>query len=119
MHLLVSWIGTADLRAPAPRTRRHRVGCPGHRGAEFDPILLLADQEPAKLRLRKMAAGPRLLEAEVPLKIKRVEPTRPTNFIEIYSAATGALDAYLKELDDRLELTFHLSPGRLPRPRSG
>jgi DNA-binding NtrC family response regulator len=51
------------------------------------------------------------LKPKVALKIERVELTSPTNFDEIYSAATSALDAYLKELDGRPELTFHLSPG--------
>ena len=79
---------------------------------KFDRILLLADQEATRLRAYEAWLRARgSLKPKVALKIERVELTSPTNFDEIYSAVTGALDVYLKELDARPELTFHLSPG--------
>jgi transcriptional regulator with GAF, ATPase, and Fis domain len=113
MRLLVSWIGTADLRAPRAEDKTD-VGPVAQAIAarKFDRILLLADQDPARLRAYEgwlRARGS--LRPKVGLKIERVALTSPTNFDEIYSAVTGVLDAYLKELGDRPELTFHLSPG--------
>ena len=113
MRLLVSWIGNADLRAPRAEDKAD-VGpiAQAIEARKFDRILLLADQEPTRLRAYEgwlRARGP--LKPKVALKIEQVELTSPTNFDAIYSAVTGALDAYLKELDDRPELTFHLSPG--------
>ena len=113
MRLLVSWIGTADLRAPRAEDKTD-IGpvAQAIEARKFDRILLLADQEPTRLRayegwLRARASS----KTKVALKIERVELTSPTNFDEIYSAVTGTLDAYLKELNGRAELTFHLSPG--------
>jgi DNA-binding NtrC family response regulator len=113
MRLLVSWIGNTDLGAPRAESKAG-IGpiAQALEARKFDRILLLADQEPARLRayegwLRARGSS----KPRFALKIERVELSSPTNFEEIYSAATGALDAYLKELGDRPELTFHLSPG--------
>jgi DNA-binding NtrC family response regulator len=113
MRLLVSWIGNTDLRAARAEDKAD-VGpiAQAIEARKFDRILLLADQEPTRLRVYEgwlRARGSS--KPKFALKIERVELTSPTNFDEIYSAATGALDAYLKELDARPELTFHLSPG--------
>ena len=113
MRLLVSWIGTADLRAPRAEDKTD-VGpvAQAIEARKFDRILLLADQEQARLRAYEGWLRTRpSLKPKVALKIKHVELTSPTNFDEIYSAVTGALDAYLKEVNGQPELTFHLSPG--------
>ena len=86
MRLLVSWIGNADLRAPRAEDKTD-VGPVAQAIAarKFDRILLLADQEPARLRAYEgwlRARGS--LKPKVVLKIERVELTSPTNFDEIY-----------------------------------
>ena len=113
MRLLVSWIGNTDLRAPRAENKAD-VGpiAQALAARKFDRILLLADQEPARLRTYEgwlRARGS--LKPKVGLKIEHIELTSPTNFDEIYSGVARVLDAYLKELGDRPELTFHLSPG--------
>ncbi len=113
MRLLVSWIGNADLRAPEADDKSD-IGPVAQAIAArpFDRVLLLADQERSELRSYEgwlRARGP--VKSRATIKIERVELTSPKNFDEIYSAVTGALDRHLKELGERPELTFHLSPG--------
>jgi transcriptional regulator with GAF, ATPase, and Fis domain len=112
MRVLVSWIGNADLQAPRAEDKTD-VGPVAQAIAarKFDRILLLADQEPARLRVYEgwLLARGSLKPKE--LTIERVELTSPTNFDAIYSTVTDALDAYLKEVNGQPELTFHLSPG--------
>lgn len=113
MRMLVSWIGNADLRAPKSGDKADVGPVAQAIGArQFDRALLLADLDPNALRayegwLRAGIAG----RKRVNLRIDRVELTSPTNFEEIYSAVTSALDRELRQLDERPELTFHLSPG--------
>jgi transcriptional regulator with GAF, ATPase, and Fis domain len=113
MRLLASWIGNADLRAPRAEDKNDLGPIAQAVAArKFDRILLLADQEAATLRAYEgwlRARGS--LKRKAGLKIERVQLTSPTNFDEIYSTVTSVLDAYLKELGERPELTFHLSPG--------
>ena len=92
MRLLVSWIGNTDLRAPRAENKAD-VGpiAQALAARKFDRILPLADQEPAGLRSDEgwlRARGS--LKPKVALKIERVELTSPTNFDEIYRAATSA-----------------------------
>jgi DNA-binding NtrC family response regulator len=113
MRVLASWIGTADLKASVGSDRSDIGPVAQAIGARsFNRILLLADQEPAKVRAYEgwLRTRPEL-KARVSLKIERVELTSPTNFDEIYGAVTSTLDRYLQELNERPELTFHLSPG--------
>src|SRR6185295_6499511 len=79
---------------------------------QFDRILLLADQEKASLRkyeawLRAKFAA----KGPTQLNIVQVELTSPTNFDEIYTAVTDALEKSLGEFREQPQLTFHLSPG--------
>jgi transcriptional regulator with GAF, ATPase, and Fis domain len=111
--MLVSWIGNADLRAPSSPDKSD-VGPVAQAIAarQFDFVLLLADQDAKALRayegwLRTGATSKKRSE----LKVARVELTSPTNFEEIYSAVTSTLDRELRELKERPQLTFHLSPG--------
>src|SRR5262249_54250051 len=113
MRMLVSWIGNADLRAPDIGDKAD-VGPVAQAidARRYDRVLLLADQESKPLRtyegwLRARAA----FRGQSELKIERVELTNPTNFEEIYSAVTRTLDRELRELEEKPELTFHLSPG--------
>jgi transcriptional regulator with GAF, ATPase, and Fis domain len=113
MRVLVSWIGTADLKASVGSDKSD-IGpvAQAISARSFNRILLLADQEPAKVRAFEAWLRTRpQWKARVSLKIERVELRSPTNFDEIYSAVTTALDRYLSELNERPELTFHLSPG--------
>ena len=111
--MLVSWIGNADLRAPESGDKADVGPVAQAIGArQFDRVLLLADLDAKALRtyegwLRAGIVG----RKKVDLRIDRVELTSPTNFEEIYSAVTSALDRELRKLDERPELTFHLSPG--------
>ena len=113
MKMLVSWIGIADLRAPESGDKADIGPVAQAVGArQFDRVLLLADLDAKALRtyegwLRAGIVG----RKKVDLRIDRVELTSPTNFEEIYSAVTSALDRELRKLDERPELTFHLSPG--------
>lgn len=111
--MLVSWIGNADLRAPESGDKADVGPVAQAIGArQFDRVLLLADLDAKSLRayegwLRAGIVG----RKKVDLRIDRVELASPTNFEEIYRAVTTTLDRELRQLDERPELTFHLSPG--------
>jgi DNA-binding NtrC family response regulator len=113
MKLLVSWIGNADLRAPGAEDKAD-IGpvAQAVTARQPDRVLLLADLDPKQLRsyeswLRSVVIG----RKQTDLHIQRVQLTSPTNFEEIYSTVTSELDRELKELGEKPELIFHLSPG--------
>src|SRR5437660_788054 len=113
MRMLVTWLGTADLRAPDAQEKMD-VGpvAQALEARQFDRVLLLADQEKKALRkyegwLRTRIVG----KARIELNLVHIELTSPTNFDEIYSAVTRTLDQALGEIAEQPELTFHLSPG--------
>jgi DNA-binding NtrC family response regulator len=113
MRMLVSWIGNADLRASGAEDKSD-IGpvAQAIEARQFDRVFLLADQEKAALRkyegwLRAKIAG----KARVQLTLEHVELTSPTNFDEIYTAVTQALEHHVRNLSEQPQLTFHLSPG--------
>jgi DNA-binding NtrC family response regulator len=110
MRMLVSWIGWADLAA-AEKSEKVDLGPIAQAlGAHtYDRVLLLADQ--GRDEVRKFEAWIRGKTGRAALTIEHVELTSPTNFEQIYSAVTGTLDRYLKQLNTAPRLTFHLSPG--------
>ncbi len=109
MKILVSWIGTADLRAP-DLDDESDVGpiAQALAARSFGRVLLLADQEAAEVS--KFEAWLRA-RTSVPIEIERATLSSPTNFGEIYTVAIAAIDDGLARIKQRAELTFHLSPG--------
>jgi DNA-binding NtrC family response regulator len=109
MTLLAAWIGNSDLNS-ADRSDASDVGPIAQALSQqaFDEVLLLADQSPGKVD--KFAAWLRARSGAV-LTIERVKLSSPTNFGEIYKAATTALDRWPAARQSRMKLTFHVSPG--------
>jgi DNA-binding NtrC family response regulator len=109
MKMLVAWVGTADLQAPDLGDEAG-VGPIAHAltARSFDRVLLLADQEAA--RVSKFETWLRGRTSSV-IDVQTAKLSSPTNFGEIYKAAVGALDDRLARIQERTELTFHLSPG--------
>jgi transcriptional regulator with GAF, ATPase, and Fis domain len=109
MKMLVAWIGTADLRAPDLNDESD-IGpiAQALAARSFGRVLLLADQQPAQVS--KFEAWLRARKSP-PLDIQGVKLSSPTNFGEIYKAAVAALDDRLARINQKTELTLHLSPG--------
>jgi transcriptional regulator with PAS, ATPase and Fis domain len=109
MKFLAAWIGTADLRAP-DLSDEGDVGpiAQALAARSFSHVLLLADQEVAQVSRFEAWLRART-SAEI--DVQRVKLSSPTNFGEIYKAASAALDDRLARIKERAELTFHLSPG--------
>jgi DNA-binding NtrC family response regulator len=113
MRILASWIGSADLKAPDSEDRAD-VGpvAQALEAREYDRVVLLANQDPKALRKYESWLRLRAKSRGRPeLNMVRVVLVSPTNFDEIYSAVTSTLDSYLRDLQERPQLTFHLSPG--------
>jgi DNA-binding NtrC family response regulator len=111
MRVLVSWIGNADLRAPDAEDKSD-IGpvAQAIEARSFDRVLLLADQK--KAALRKYEGWLRAkIAVKTRLTFEYVELTSPTNFDEIYTAVTNALEKAQLDFGERPQLTFHLSPG--------
>ncbi len=111
MHkVLISWIGTTDLRAPQAGAE---VGTgPVAQALEelrFDQARLLTNHEPetvAPYRAWLRARAP-----EVQIQVLQETLSSPTAFGEIYAAAVRACGAVVEKAPDASSLTFHLSPG--------
>lgn len=109
-RVLVSWIGTTDLRAPEESAD---VGTgPVAQALEtrrFDEARLLTNHDPntvARYRSWLQARTP-----EVQLHTAKETLSSPIDFGEIYAAAVRACGAALQDAPDDTSLTFHLSPG--------
>jgi sigma54-dependent transcription regulator len=109
MSLLAAWIGNSDLNA-AERNDASDLGPIAQALSQraFDEVLLLADQSPAKVE--KFASWLRARSRAV-LTIEKVKLSSPTNFGEIYKAATSTLDRWLAARQPTKKVTFHISPG--------
>lgn len=111
MHrVLVSWIGTTDLRAPEEGAE---VGSgPVAQALEelrFGEARLLTNHEPSTVepyRAWLQARAP-----DVPVHIVQETLSSPTDFGEIYAAAVRACGTVVERAPDANSLTFHLSPG--------
>lgn len=113
MRIFVSWLGSADLKAPDAEDKTD-LGPVAHTLEDrvFDRALLLADQDRRRVRkyeswLRARVGRKKRFE----LAMVRVELTSPTNFEEIYTAVTNNLDQELKRLAMKPQLSFNLSSG--------
>ncbi len=107
--VLVSWVGRTDLRAPA-ETDKVGVGpiAQAVEARSFQSILLISDYP--ETEVKPFLAW---LKHRTPARIDPffVRLSGPTNFGEIYEAATKACGRALGEAQGPISLTFHLSPG--------
>lgn len=108
-HILVSWVGNTDIKASEGKLD---VGqgpiAQGARARQYDLILLLSDHA------KDVAAAYKnwLMEhTPSPVEIRRHKLPSPTDFGEIYKAATEELAELRNTYGDGSEFTFHLSPG--------
>jgi DNA-binding NtrC family response regulator len=109
MNILAAWIGTADLDA----SRSGSADKPGPiskalEERSFDRALLLANQD--RRAVQQYIAWLRK-RSKTQIELRQVTLPDPTNFNEIYDAASTALQQLMTELDEVPNLTFHLSPG--------
>ncbi|WP_036281772.1 sigma-54-dependent Fis family transcriptional regulator [Methylocystis sp. ATCC 49242] len=111
--MLVSWLGTADLKAPEAVDRADIGPVASTLAARtFDRVLLLADQNPKSVRRYESWLRTNLASKKgLALSVARVDITNPTNFEQIYSAVTQCLDHELRALEERPALSFNLSSG--------
>lgn len=105
----MSWIGNTDLSAP---TDKARVGLGPIAQAVmvrgYDEVVLLTDFPSTRtspyLKWLQSQTG-------TAIRLNSVSLSGPTNFTEIYEAATSAVEKTLQRHKPPVSLTFHLSPG--------
>lgn len=107
--ILISWIGRTDLRAVK---EGEIVGlgpiAQAVRAVSFDMIVLLNNFPESEAQpYIHWLQGIR----NIPVASRQVTLTSPTNFAEIYEAATEAVQACRTDYGSDINLTFHLSPG--------
>ncbi len=111
MHkVLISWIGTTDLRAPEEGAEVGRG--PVAQALEelrFDEARLLTNHEPETVEPYR--SWLRARAPEVQIQVAQEALSSPTDFGEIYAAAVGACGAVVEKAPVASSLTFHLSPG--------
>lgn len=108
-HALVAWIGYTDLRC-ASQNGSNGFGPIGQAVHElsFDEIHLISNLSEADNALFVDWLGS-LVEAPIQCHSKSL--SGPTQFGEIYKAATEVLSSLVESHGPDLRLTFHLSPG--------
>jgi len=108
-NLLISWIGRTDLRAV---TECDTIGlgplAQAVREIPFDEVVLLCDYP--VVEAETYIAWLRT-HRELPVILKPVTLTSPTDFADIYVAAVGVIRETLSRFGQGVRLTFHLSPG--------
>jgi transcriptional regulator with PAS, ATPase and Fis domain len=107
--ILISWIGRTDLRA-AKEGEIVGLGpiAQAIRAVSFDRILLLNNFPDVEVKpYLDWLQGIKNL----PVSSRQVTLTSPTNFAEIYEAATDAVQSCCNEFGSDMDFTFHLSPG--------
>ena len=107
--LLISWIGRTDLRAV---TESETIGLgplvQAVRVLTFDEVVLLCDYPVAEA---KTYIAWLRTHRELPVILKPVTLTSPTDFADIYEAAVGVIRETLAAHGQDTRLTFHLSRG--------
>lgn len=107
--VLLAWVGRTDLRAP---TESDAVGVGPIAQAldarQFDDVLLLSDYDQ-----KIVTPYVKWLRSRTNTRIEVLHErlTGPTNFGEIWKAATRAVEGVLGASKQDVRLTFHLSPG--------
>lgn len=108
-QVLLSWIGRTDIRASAdPSTVGIGPVAQAVQARTFDEVWLMTDYPESEV-----AGFLEWLRERTPALVKVFqEPlSGPTDFGEIYEAATRTCTAAIKSQQDETKLTFHLSPG--------
>lgn len=110
MKILVCWVGNTDLRAGDGEEDVVGQGPIAQALAwdQFHEVVLLANQKEYKIHQYAQWLKQRFYGKITP---KRHELTGPTDFGEIYKAATQELDGIIAANGDEVDLTYHLSPG--------
>jgi DNA-binding NtrC family response regulator len=107
--LLLAWIGMTDLKV-ARGELGDSLGPIGQavKKRSFAGVHLLSDHDrKADANYLKWLAT----QADVPTKVHTVKLSGPTEFGEIFEAATSVIQNVKKELGTKVPLVYHLSPG--------
>lgn len=107
--ILLAWLGTTDLNASVG-DEKAGLGPIGLAitARKFDQIVLLSNHPK-----ESVSAYEKWLHAlrKVAVKIHSEELSRPNDYEEIYRAAFRVVENTIRESKEKIELTFHLSPG--------
>lgn len=109
-RVLITWIGHADLRAPAEETVAG-IGpvAQAITTRAFEDAYLLTDQDVESVRAYRAWLEERCEGTN--LRLLREELSGPTEFGEIYRAAVRSCEVAFADRAAETSLTFHLSPG--------
>ena len=108
-NVLLAWIGKTDLRASEgdPKVGAGPIANALGSG-QFDHIVLLNNySEEAAEKFESWLAQ----RTDATIKRLQKQLTSPTNYTEIYKAATAAAAWTVEKYGKKARLTFHLSPG--------
>lgn len=110
IKLLISWIGTTDLRA-ADGNMNAGLGPIGQAAMarKYDKIALLSNF--AKTENDAYVQWLSKKEGAGAIALHPITLSSPTNYGEIYSAAVNIVSLLIQKHGANSELTFHLSPG--------
>ncbi|HRH40163.1 MAG TPA: sigma-54 dependent transcriptional regulator [Pyrinomonadaceae bacterium] len=109
MNILLSWIGLTDFKASE---NEKEVGLGPIAQAviarKFDSVFLLSN-----FKKSENAAYLAWLKTkkDLPVEIKIVSLTSPTNFGEIYESVVKIIGSIEKRYEHNISFTFHISPG--------
>jgi transcriptional regulator with GAF, ATPase, and Fis domain len=108
MKILMAWLGDKDIEAAA-----NGADLAGPIGQallyeDYDSLTLLADRPKDKTQMYVNWLRAKGISNCDPIHVKL---TSPTDFREIYQAASSEMDKVLSSNDPQLDLTIHLTPG--------
>ena len=108
-NLLLAWIGRTDLRA-AEKDSKVGLGpiAQALESRTFQHVYLLNNYPDDEVCIYVHWLESR---SAVPISVHKVKLTSPTEFGEIYQAATAVIEEALLTQGKNSKLTFHLSPG--------
>ncbi len=108
-NILISWIGFTDLRAPN-ETEQVGIGpiAQAVEARSYDQVVLISDYPEGEVAnyLDWLKSRTR-----TKITVHYHKLSSPVHFGEIYEAAVGIINRTLKEYNQDVELTLHLSPG--------
>ncbi len=108
-RILTSWIGFTDIRA-SKGSKKDGVGpiCQAIQAREFDEVDLISDlaSDETDQYIHWLAS---FTTSKIVLHVEKL--TGPTNFSEIYGAASGVLSNIQSRHGKDILSSFHLSPG--------
>lgn len=108
-RILLAWLGNTDLNASAG-DEKAGLGPIGLAitSRKFDQLVLLSNHAKAATSAYEKWVYRR---RKVPVRIHYVSLSRPNNYEEIYRAAVRVIEDTTGPSSEKIELTFHLSPG--------